>query len=352
MRGILTGKVLAVINSLEIQNLRGIREGKLVELTPLVVLVGPNGSGKSTVLDALSIGASNNPQQAAQEAIQRHPGVDQGARWIVWLAAINEPVRITVSTDTGFSRPLKLIFNVNGPDRVLGKVREDPSSVTAEELIGRRNQGSIRPPRRRRLGQDTEGFGPQVPPMDGVSDVRLLDPRVFDTTPPLHQLFTEAVVQGRRDEARNIASDLIPHARNLEILTEADKPVVHVVFDDHSVPVAFAGDGIYSLARLSLELASRPSGVVLIEEPEAHQHPAAIARSVRAILGAVHRGIQIVITTHSLEFIDSLLAEACADDLEKLSVYRLSLDQGVLKSRRIPGVEVAFLRTKIEGDLR
>ena len=121
--------------------------------------------------------------------------------------------------------------------------------------------------------------------MDGVSEVRLLEPRVFNTTPPLHRLYTEAIVQGRRDEARSIAADLIPHAKNLEILTEADKPIVHLVFDDHSVPVAFAGDGIYSLVRLSLELASRPSGVVLIEEPEVHQHPAAIRYSVRAILG-------------------------------------------------------------------
>jgi predicted ATPase len=179
-----------------------------------------------------------------------------------------------------------------------------------------------------------------------------VEPPVFNATPPLHRLFTEAVRLGRRDEARNIVTDLIPHAKNLEILTEADKPIVHVVFDDHSVPVALAGDGVYSLALLSLELASRPSGVVLIEEPEVHQHPAAIARSVRAILGAVHRGIQIVITTHSLEFIDCLLAEASNDDLEKLSVYRLALDQGELRNLRIPGSEVAFLRTEIEDDLR
>ena len=305
-----------MINSLEIRNLRGIREGKLDELTPLVVLVGPNGSGKSTVLDALFIGASKTPHQAAQEAIQRHPGVDQGARWIVWLGAISEPVRIRVSTDTGVSRTLKLNFNSNGPAQVLAKFPE----------------GS-------RLAIDAEGFGPQVPAMDGVSEVRLLEPRVFNTNPPLHRLYTEAVVQGRRDEARSIAADLIPHAKNLEILTEADKPIVHVVFEDHSVPVAFAGDGIYS-------------GVVLLEEPEVHQHPAAIRYSVRAILAAIRRGIQIIITTHSLELIDSLLTEASKDDLEKLSVFRLSLDQGMLKSRRISGTEATFLRTEIEDDLR
>ena len=318
-----------MINSLEIQNLRGIREGRLDGLTPLVVLVGPNGSGKSTVLDALFIGASKDPKQAVQEAAKRHPGVDQVARWIVWSGAISEPVRISVSTDTGGSRTLKLGINPIGVAPNYIKFLEESSSP-----------------------QGTEGSGPQVPAMDGVSEARLLEPRAFNSVPPLHRLYTEAVVQGRRDEARNIVTDLIPHARNLEILTEADRPIVHVVFDDHSVPVAVAGDGIYSLARLSLELASRPSGVVLIEEPEVHQHPAAIRRWICAILGAVRRGIQIVITTHSLELIDCLLAEASNEDLEKLSVYRLGLDQGDLRNVRIPGPEVAFLRTEIQDDLR
>ncbi len=318
-----------MIDSLEIQNLRGIREGKLDKLTSLVVLVGPNGSGKSTVLDALLIGTSKYPNEAVQEAIKRHPGVDQGARWLVWFGAMSEPIRISVSTDTGGSRTLKLGINPVGlaPNNI--KCLQESSSP-----------------------QGTEGSGPQIPATDGVSEARLLEPRAFDAVPPLHRSYTEAVVQGRRDEVRNIVTDLIPHATNLEILTDADRPIVHVVFDDHSVPVAFAGDGIYSLIRLSLELASRPSGVILVEEPEVHQHPAAIRGSVLAILAAIRRGIQVIITTHSLELIDSLLAEASQDDLEKLCVYRLSLDQGMLKSRRISGTEAAFLRTEIKDDLR
>ncbi len=339
-----------MISSLEIQNLRGIREGKLDELTPLVVLVGPNGSGKSTVLDALFIGASNDPRQAAKEVIERHPGVDQGARWIVWLAAVSQSVRITVSTSGAGSRTLKLNLDPNGQIQVLSKVPEG----SRFEKLERQGVGvaGMRLPDGSILRRDAEGFESEIYAIEGVSDVRLVEPRGFNAISPLHRLFTEAVREGRRDEARSIVTDLIPHAKNLEILTEADKPIVHVVFEDHSVPVAFAGDGVYSLARLSLELASRASGVVLIEEPEVHQHPAAIARSVRAILGTVRRGIQIFITTHSLEFIDCLLAEAPNGDLEKLSVYRLALDQGELRNVRIPGPEVAFLRTEIEDDLR
>ncbi len=56
-----------MIRSVEIKNMRGIREGSLSDLTPLVVLVGPNGAGKSTVLDALLIAA--NPQVADYETV-------------------------------------------------------------------------------------------------------------------------------------------------------------------------------------------------------------------------------------------------------------------------------------------
>ena len=168
----------------------------------------------------------------------------------------------------------------------------------------------------------------------------------------MHQLFTDAVRQGRREEAKGIAQNLVPHSTNIEILTEGDKPIIHLVFEDHSVPAAFAGDGICSLIRLGLELVSRPSGVVLVEEPEVHQHPAAIRQSVQAILAAVRRGIQIILTTHSIELIDALLAQSSPEDIEKLSVYRLNLDQGTLTSSRIPGAEAAFLRTEIESDLR
>jgi AAA15 family ATPase/GTPase len=83
-----------------------------------------------------------------------------------------------------------------------------------------------------------------------------------------------------------------------------------------------------------------------------HQHPGAIRQSARAILAAVRRQIQVILTTHSLELIDALLAESSDEDLAKLSLYRLQLQGGALKSSRLPGPDIAFARTTIEDDLR
>jgi len=317
-----------VISSIEITRLRGIRQGKLEDLSPLVVLVGPNGCGKSSILDALFIAANPNPQAGATEAVKRHHGLYLGARWFLWRADEGTEAMITVRTSEASSRTCVLKAQ---PNKTLHCSREAWQRAVQQDLPSVES-GSEEPV--------------------GVPEVRLIEPRIIDGEPSLHKLYAETVRQGRRDNANAIIREIVPGLSHLEILTEGNVPILHLVFDDHSVPAALAGDGVYSLVRLCLELASRPRGVVLIEEPEVHQHPGAIRQTVRAILAAVRRDIQVILTTHSLELIDLLLAESSDADLEKLSLYRLALREGALIARRMPGSEVAFVRAEIESDLR
>ncbi|MBL8792664.1 MAG: ATP-binding protein [Planctomycetia bacterium] len=190
-------------------------------------------------------------------------------------------------------------------------------------------------------------------PLADVPEVHLIEGYSVTANRPLYDLYTKAVQNGRRNDAIGIVSDVLPGVTNVEILTEHGEPILYFVFEGHSVPATLVGDGIQSLLRLSLELAATgSSGLALLEEPEVHQHPGAIRQSARAILAAVRRGIQVILTTHSLELLDALLAESKAEDLEKLSLYRLQLKSGVLQSSRLAGPDVAFARTTIEDDLR
>ena len=184
-------------------------------------------------------------------------------------------------------------------------------------------------------------------------DLWLIDARSGAPHRPLDQIFTTAVKLGRRGAATALLRDLVPGFSHVEILTNADgTPIVHVVYEDRSVPVALAGDGVAALIRLSLELAARPGGVVLIEEPEVHQHPAALLRSARAIAETVKRGVQVVVSTHSLELIDALVGEECGLNLEDVALFMLRLSEGRLGSARIPGPRVAYARQELEDDLR
>src|SRR5438874_12511058 len=85
LSGGIKGAVI-VIRSVEIKGLRGIREGKLVDLSPLVVLVGPNGSGKSTVIEGMLIAASPVTSDAIIQVVRRHEAGGSGPRWLLWKA--------------------------------------------------------------------------------------------------------------------------------------------------------------------------------------------------------------------------------------------------------------------------
>lgn len=300
-----------MIKSIEINGFRGIRAGSLADLTPLVVLVGPNGSGKSTVLEAAMIVAAAKPGAAVNQCIGRRG--NREPRWIFF-----------------------------------GDTKSTTMSVVTDDV------GRIAVEIRLHRGEALEAIRslerPQTQP-EPVLPLRLVDASVRDSTTPLHDLYTRAVELGYRQNVQDTICQVVSGARGIEILTEKNTPIIHIVFDGYSLPISLVGDGIQRVLRLALELASRASGTVLMEEPEVFQHPGAIRLTAKAIVAGTLRGIQTIITTHSLELVDALL-DAASESLELVSLYRLQLEQGALRSHRLPGPEAAFARSEIEDDLR
>lgn len=120
------------------------------------------------------------------------------------------------------------------------------------------------------------------------------------------------------------------------------------------MPAGVEGEGVLAFLRLALELAGPSEGLVLLEEPETFQHPASLVRSARAMVAAVRRGMQLVLTTHSLELVDRLLDEAQARGLPtgQLALFNLRLDAGTLLSSRFDGESVLDGRRILDQDLR
>jgi AAA15 family ATPase/GTPase len=119
--------------------------------------------------------------------------------------------------------------------------------------------------------------------------------------------------------------------------------------------VAVAGDGVQALVRLCFDLALPPGGTVLLEEPEAYQHPKAIYQSARAIVAAARRGVQVVLATHSLELMDAILGELRDEELDApafFSVHGLYLRDGELGQVRYDGRRTLRARERIGEDLR
>lgn len=337
-----------MISGLEIKGFRGIREGKVENLTPLVILVGPNGGGKSTLLDALLIGSIGDPGAGIVRVIKRHRGTKEGARWLLYRGGGSGHAKISVSSPA-IGRRVGLMPSLSGPGNIRYDVDlESPTgnitSVGGTSEIWDRGNGNYEP------AGPLAGIDRPVPE---DSEIRLVEPYETLSLTPLHTLHTRTVTHGQRDAVRGIMSPVVPGLVELQILTEGESPILHFVFSEYSVPVAIAGDGVRSLTRLCLELAVGPRGTVLLEEPEIHQHPKAIRQTARAIVAAVRRDIQVVLTTHSLELIDALLNESSPEELkDKVSLYRTLLSDGLLRSHRHSGDEAIFARSQIEDDLR
>lgn len=139
----------------------------------------------------------------------------------------------------------------------------------------------------------------------------------------------------------------------LQVLAEGNTPFLSVSNNGTSVPVAVAGDGVQMLLKMAFQLATGVGGLVLLEEPEVHKHPGAIAEASRSIIAAMRAGTQIVLTTHSLELIDSLLDLADeSQDYQKIAVFRLKRKNGELLHQRVAGDQLLHIRQDVEEDLR
>lgn len=339
-----------MIRSVEISGLRGITGGKLDEFTPLVILVGPNNSGKSTVLDALLIGAKPNVNEAIKTVVDRRQGLDFKARWLVNNKAHPKHIHIGIVTSGNQFRATDLLISIRSDASLL-----ITGSITVQNTI-LEDHAEISPTNIAPMGfkdNDMWDNGIIHSELDDISDIHIVDPEMGTDLAPLYTVYSRVVAQGRRKEVRNLLSDLLPEVEDIIVLTEGDKPLLFLEYSSGAIPVAMAGEGIQSLVRTVLELAALPGGVILLEEPEVHQHPAALYQTARAIWAAIRRGIQVFLSTHSMDLIDALLFEVTDGvELEKLSLYRLNLRQGCLVSSRVPGADVAFARGEIGDDLR
>lgn len=148
--------------------------------------------------------------------------------------------------------------------------------------------------------------------------------------------------------------ELVPDLSSVEILSEDDgSPALYVVRGQRgAIPIGVAGDGVQALVQLATEFAALPGGTVLVEEPEVYQHPAALRLTARVLLATMRRGVQVILTTHSLELIDMLVEEARPEDIPALSLFTLALEDGVLGCGRIAGHQIQAARADVAEDLR
>lgn len=362
-RRALLGSCAKMIRSIQIEGLRGITEGSLQGLGPLTVLVGPSGAGKSTVLDALLIAASSSPGDGVGRVIKRRPELQRGAPWL--FARGGSDARIVIEGDGFVKRTCKL--SVGTPTNALWQVvppnDRTSTTTTIHDDITSSKHGKLRAQTVVSAKNDywfdlaTHGDSLGLTAFTGELRARLIEPAAGANHEPLHRIYSKATSEGGLGQAVSVLQEVVAELKDLRVLTfedaTGDTPILHLDFGAYTVPVAGAGSGVYALVRLALELAATHDGVALIEEPEIHQHPRALHQSAKVLHAAAARGVQIILSTHSLDLIDSLVSTADDAALERLRVIRISRsDEGRLRHSTFQGKEVAEARNEMGEDLR
>ncbi|MCX4096123.1 AAA family ATPase [Nocardia sp. alder85J] len=302
-----------MIESLEIDNFKCFDHASF-QIRQLTVLTGVNGSGKSTVLQALLL-ARSAFLAGDDHAVQLNGpfGLALGtARDILHWAAPRPEIGIRIQAEES-ERPWEFGFEV--PDREhalsliskhvprhpapgIGNSRGGFTYLCAERL-GPRDLLSVSADEPDEIGVGTQGeFTAQVL---ALREIRAVSRRNAVRKSLQHPGTASPIP---RLQAEAWASDII---RPIRITAQLAVGVMGstIRFEDigqagEVIRPANTGFGVsYALPIIVAGLLTQPGDMLLVENPEAHLHPAGQSKLGRFLARVAGSGVQVVMETHS-----------------------------------------------------
>jgi len=316
-----------MLRSLEIQNFKGIKQGKIEDLAQVNILVGRNNSGKSTILDALVllrcglVGMDYLNIDGLDQIIKRRVDrgqVDYSELWFRMDTAA--PIFISVELAGGakvteeWERGLNGMIRWNSSSADIGKNGNSPRNrVVTRALQGLRDT----------LGEaETAGLGL----------IHLVDALGIHY-PFAEKLFADLVKDRKDDKVRQILEMVYGIQINyITAMRFPEKERLVAALPHAGVAVDWLGDGFrYAVNILALGVLLKGTAL-LVEELETHQHPESLRKLTEALFElAKQQDLQLFLTTHSLELIDNAM-EASQERGIDLKLHHLSLDnEGTLR---------------------
>ena len=332
-----------MLRSLEIQNFKGIKQGKIDDLAQVNILVGRNNSGKSTILDALVmlraavVGGDYLNRFGVQQILTRRvdpgtgdPGYDQ--LWFGMRTADPLDLEAVFKTGVDLKEQWRSRGNTNRPEATV----ELSEAVGGPVVHSWRSRGESPVAREYRnndiwttiKGQTDESVATYL------SLIHLLEPGL------IHQAFDEGfwfeLARDRRDKkVIGMLNDI--YQTDIESLSFSLFPPPQrrlvAALPKTSVAVDWFGDGFrYAVNILSFGVVLEGTAL-LVEELETHQHPESLRKLIETLFElAKQQHLQLFLTTHSMELITYALDAAEEKEIE-LKLHHLSLDEeGILTS--------------------
>jgi len=147
--------------------------------------------------------------------------------------------------------------------------------------------------------------------------------------------------------------ELRPRLDTIESIAVGDRDEPFAFERDPRVgyPIAYAGDGFRRALLIASALAEAKGGVAALDEPEAFEHPSMFPALTRLFQRALADETQVVVATHSLEFVRAVLQEL-GEGFERVAIVGLRFEDGNLSPTVIAGPDAHRRVVELGDDLR
>jgi AAA15 family ATPase/GTPase len=309
-----------MLKRIKIENFKGIKNGEVLNLKKVNVFIGKNNSGKSCVLEALCLVRCAFNEMLLSEYFLRlllcRRGVERSTYVLrnFWYGYKTEkPILLNLEFIEGEKLNVKVDYLSNERLKIfledpLGKVRRHSNSYFCEKILYLFGQGEL-------VGGENflPDFAREYPNIHHyLSNLTLMDDYIARKLEELERNVFNRMLEPRLDkkvanklseiyevDAEGLTYIPIPQTTNVVRLAAAT-PKQSLYIDD-------LGDGAKYMTSIFSMALLLENTALLIEEIESHQHPDAIRKFLLSLLSiAQERNIQLFITTHSLEVIQTL----------------------------------------------
>lgn len=157
-----------------------------------------------------------------------------------------------------------------------------------------------------------------------------------------------------KDDVVRMMQKLAPDVEDIEIRSPQGRgAVVHLYHSGIGhVPLTVEGDGMRRALAFASAATLAKNGVLLLDEVETALHPDALGGIFRFLVQVCRdTGVQLFVSTHSLEAVDAMMASV-ADDIGDLVAYHLPPRGSSLSAYRLGGKSIRSMRTESGLDLR